>query len=398
MVITVAWWNNFLSFLHSNPLHCLFASIRATGSKGDLVLIINDIDKLPQDYIQLLEKLEVSIFTIHNMLSFIHEKFHSLNRFSFFEKGCFIRWLLIEDFIKHFNLKPAYLIFTDADVIFLASPEIIYDAFTGKNFIFQGGPGFSFFSSPVEWLECYRIELEKLNNDLEGYSSFLLKQIDNLKNNFDVQRQSNVCYRTRQIFYPYRNPLASDQDFINALIANGILRNDWVIDEYKKSKLAVSENPLFFTHQFVECGIEPPLRLKWLYDLTNGEGFKFTVNNWQVIHLHVQSDFAYYCTALLSYFNALKTGNIKSKLRVSCHLDEKKQVDQYVYRGSPLSRLQICLHIIELQNLIRRGLTIYNIPKHLEEKYFPIFNTFFSLKDIFHPDLWWKTDIEFYWE
>ncbi len=391
MVITVAWWQDFISFVLNCPIHCLAASIRGTGYQDKFILIINDADKLPDDYLQLLSNLRVSIFNIDQMLTFINSSYPSLNRFSFIEKACFIRWLFIEDVLNHLNNPEKDIMVVDGDVLFLLSPKMCREAFSGRTFILQSCPAFTFLSNPVEWLQQYRSALDRLNNDLHGFSHTLLVNIEKMRKQTGHRDQIQ-----RSINYSYRSPLASDQDFINALIANELLRQDSFLDLQIKYKLAMTENPIFFSQQFIECGLTPPIKFKIMSN--NQVPVVLYVNDYTVTHLHFQSGFTYYCTAIFAYFNDAIKGFAKPHLRVTYPYEEFKPADQYNYTGRSLSRLQLYINIRELSSLIRYGMDVCHVPLELRDRYFPSTQTTFSLKDIFNPETWFRKDIEFYWE
>jgi len=349
MVIIVAWnLGEFPLFIANNPIHCLIASIRGTGSHDEVILIINDIEKIPFDYVLLLEKMGVQIYVLNNMLSIISSIYPALNVFNFNEKACFVRWLLIEDYLNNFKSYIKDVLVVDGDVLFLMSSSKIREAFSGRTFILQSCPAFTFLTDPLVWLQQYHSALDLLNDDLNGFSQKLLAYVEKMRGQNNQRDQIK-----RSINYPYRFPLASDQDFINALIVNNLLRQNSFIDLQMLHKLAMTDNPIGFFDHFIESGLTSPIKFK----LISNKKIPLILyaNDYSVTHLHFQSGFAHYCTALFAYFNDVKKGFVKPPLRVTYPYEKCRPSDQYNYTGGSLSRLQLYINIKKIQSLIRMG-------------------------------------------
>ena len=155
MIFTVAWWNNFSKFVADSPIHLLAASIRATGCREKIILLINDVNKLPEDYYLLLNSLDVKIVNVDQMTSIITSGYPALASLNFYEMACFVRWLFIERYLRQYDERAKDVLIVDGDVLFLVSPGLLRQAFSGRTFVLQGCPAITFLSEPLEWLDEY---------------------------------------------------------------------------------------------------------------------------------------------------------------------------------------------------------------------------------------------------
>jgi len=385
MIISVAWWDKPTDF-EQNPLHCLAAGIRGLGSEERMVFLLNDAEMLPPDFRRLLRQLNVELVKVDDMKSRVANAFPHLALHSHFELNCFVRWLFIEEYLKKQKKPVRDILIVDGDILFLVKPEELIRAFTGTSFVLQGCPALTFLAEPLDWLGKYLSNLSRFAENIEAFSREIWK---------------NKAEKASRVPEPgdfSRNPLASDQDLISALIMNGLLPQDDIAGIRQKEKLYMAENPLYMfyyyrreaNHNFV-FRREPP-----------GE---ITINGARISHLHFQTSFTdYCCRALFSKPRLpgrvpnLYAAPAQSLIKRGLNLLARKY---YAAVMKPVERQQLYLGIRELGALILKGAEACGVPQEIREKYFPVKHRqedLYSLRDIFSPESWWQKDVSISWQ
>jgi hypothetical protein len=289
-LVTIAWWRDFDQFVRESPVHCLAASMRAAGSREPLHLLVNDKGAMPETYLELLDSLGVTTICIEGMIEEIERGVPQLRFLPFFERACLLRWFVLDAFLQHQSSRTREVLVVDGDLIFLLAPEEISSAFSGRTFVLQGCPAFTFLSDPMEWITQYKRGLTNFLADIHGFSCHL-----------SHEKESKLQWATDKFDLHggwERNPLCSDQDLINALVANGLLRQDPIRDLQVKHRLAMCENPLGLVYQIIRTSAKPPITFR-LIKGDNG-ALQFLANESRITHLHFQYDFLMYCSAVLA--------------------------------------------------------------------------------------------------
>jgi len=383
MIISVAWWNTPEDF-EQNPLHCLASSIRGLVSEEKMVLLINDADKLCPDYKELCDFLGVEIVNVAGMKSRVANTYPQLALYSNFEANCFMRWLFIEEYLKKAAQPIKDVLIVDGDILFLIKPEYLINAFTGTTFVLQGCPALTFLSEPLEWLDKYVNNLSYFVQNIEPFSQ---------------QLWDNKESKASQVPEPgdfSRNPLASDQDLISALIINRLLPQDDITEIRKRNRIYMAENPLYMFHYYQQNS-------RRSFTFQKEPSGEITINGDCISHLHFQTSFTdYCCRALYSKPNLpIRVPNLyaessQSFLRKGLNMLLRKY---YTYTLQPVKRLYLYLSIEELSSLIIKGTETCNVPERLRDKYFPMKNlpAQYSLRDVFSPACWWQNEISINW-
>ncbi len=197
-------------------------------------------------------------YVLHDVLSIYSEldaRYSFLNKYSDYDKKCFLRWLVIKNYFP-----GEKIIHYDGDIIFNEDPEVIKNKVEGKTFVLQGCPAFTVISD-LNWFEVYENQLNEMNVD----------------------------------------KFVNDQDFISYLIQNKLL----IQDDYKDvlSDYVAFENPLW------------PKRNKddqiFKYKRTNGIDY---FNDKKVLFWHMQTSFKFYLSRFIIRERFLKFFNNKLSL------------------------------------------------------------------------------------
>jgi hypothetical protein len=404
MIVTVAWWDNLEKLVNDVAVHCMAASIRATGCSDAIILIINDARKLPQSYLKLLTALQVQVVGIDGMAQIINSKFPALSRFSYYERACFARWWFIREFLQQHHPSQKEVLVVDGDILFFVSPTELQRSFNGRTFV-TGSPALAFSSDASTWLNQYLEGLNEFCRDIEGFSKKLCE--DKEAKIKAVHAQKIECSGWD------RNPLGSDQDLICALIANQMLRQDYILDRQSQYQWAMSDHPGWFFYQVIRSSVKPPVRLK----ITSENIPIFWANDSKVTHLHFQSDFVGHCTSILAHLLRPSAGSLRPVPGVFRSSTESfywnctspQQVanpvvqipapgSAFYYPGARLNRMDLYSQIREAQEIIHKGLILSNASRELMDQYFRITPATFSLRDIFCSKTWWTTEVPFSWE
>ena len=231
--VIVAWCRtNEKDFEDFIPLQFVGRRNKKLGYSNNInVLFLDGFQRLSQAYRDSLKDLGFILHDVSKMFFELNNKYKDLNKFGDYEKKCFLRWLVIENFFSNESI-----VHYDGDIVFNEDPEIIKKKVEGKNFILQGCPAFTVVSNN-EWFYIYKNELNKFVNDIEGYS----------KHAWQGREKWEITFRTRWSGSRFREIIWSDQDFLSHLIHTGNIIQDSPESILRSfSDYLLFENPLFF--------------------------------------------------------------------------------------------------------------------------------------------------------
>lgn len=149
--------------------------------------------------------------------------------------NCFMRWLILEKFFD------GQMVHIDGDIVFHIPFDELKKDLRDKTFVLQGCPAFTSIADK-KWFEVYREELDKLEADINGYSTIAAH--GKKRRRATDKELDNVSL--------YENPFRHEQDFIEYLIASRKLPQEKV-----QSEFTLSENPLSFWYFHKEIGEIP---------------------------------------------------------------------------------------------------------------------------------------------
>lgn len=114
------------------------------------LLFLYGCEKLSKQYLESLKSLGYVLHDASKVYEELDKKYSKLNCFSRYDKNCFLRWLVIDEYFP-----GEKVILYDGDIVFNEDPEVIKQKVLGKTFVLQGGPGNTFISDRG-WFEIYR--------------------------------------------------------------------------------------------------------------------------------------------------------------------------------------------------------------------------------------------------
>lgn len=228
--IIVVWNKSDDSAFESNvPLLFNGERNRRLGSKCNfVVLFLEGMSLLSRDYREKLSALGFTLYDAESTYRPLEEKYKILERFSDYERKCFLRWLVIREIYGN-----APFVHYDADIVFNATPEELEAQFESLTFILQGCPAYARVEDP-SWLEIYLAELDKFVADIEKYSDEAWRQ----RNNFVP------TFRARNSQLWNRRILSSDQDLLQFLTLSERLPQASADAMNARCSTALFQNPI----------------------------------------------------------------------------------------------------------------------------------------------------------
>lgn len=201
--------------MESVPLDLLGASLRRYGSTVPLrTVVLEGYRHMSSGNVRRLEALGLEIINGEELFAATVGAYPEIaRRYSRYERNCFLRWPVIRKLLKENGCRQFWHL--DSDIVLHTSLDEIAEATAGQTFILQGTPAFVSAADPG-WLDVYERELGKLNDDVTGYSTAAYERKEEYKGN-DLR----LCNQTL-----YRNPIGSDQDLLEYLVASGTIRQD----------------------------------------------------------------------------------------------------------------------------------------------------------------------------
>lgn len=203
------------TFRESIPLEFLSESIRRYNSTIKFSLVILEgYELFSPNYKREIETLGFGVINYSQQFTKIIHRFENIDKnYSQFERNCLLRWIAFKEIFLSENQSQFWHL--DADMVLYASlDEIAYDT-KGKTFFLQGTPALASISNPA-WFDTYEKELKKLDENIVDYS------------NRATNEKPKCRLRDRELgnYSVFRNPIGSDQDFIEYLVGSQKLPQD----------------------------------------------------------------------------------------------------------------------------------------------------------------------------
>jgi len=194
------------------------------------VLFLTGYKLLSDSYIKELSDLGYRLHDVENIYVEYDKKYGKLTRFGDYEKKCFLRWLVINQYFP-----GEKIVHYDGDIVFNESPAVIQKLAWGKTVVFHGSPSVTAISD-IGWFQTYQQELDLFVANIEDYSRAAWAE----------RTGWEVTAKTRWAAPRYREIITSDQDFLAHLVHTGRIKQDSIeeisllFDDY-----IISSNPLF---------------------------------------------------------------------------------------------------------------------------------------------------------
>lgn len=224
------------SFRQSIPFELLGESMQKYQSSFPVkVVVLEGYDKLSPSYLKKLESLGFKLINYDDRYQKIIERFPNISRhFSRYERNCFLRWIVFKDIVDK-KPEPEQFWHLDSDIVLHASLDALAFDTAGKTFMLEGCPVLVSVSD-FSWFKTYETELNKFENDIIGYSNIAESQ-----RSFCRKNDRKLCNLSL-----YRNPIGSDQDFLEYLVSSQKIKQDTSSVIFDSSFHFV-QNPLVFS-------------------------------------------------------------------------------------------------------------------------------------------------------
>ena len=364
----VVWAKGNADLFEKNvPLYFVGKRNAKLGFSNDIdILFLDGYDYINGGYRGSLQELGFNLYDVKNIYSDLEEKYSLLNRFSDFEKKCFLRWLVIKEFFS-----GEKIVHYDGDVVFNEDSLVLSRKLEGKTFVLQGCPALTCISD-VDWFSHYEDNLNLFVNDIERYSKHAWIE----REGWELSEQHKWAGQR------YRKIIASDQDLISHLIhTDRILQNkpSEVLNCF--SEYILFENPLYI-HAYSPWRETLPFSYKRIDNIDY-------INEKRVAFWHMQSNFISYLVKYSSYSQLIKLLKIRlpndlefkdiavsrSIVDISCSKTDKYKK----YKGRIL-------------NLVLRSI------KKIKRKHYRLdmYHEFFDKNDfssIYNNAVWWKKGV-----
>lgn len=333
--VIVAWCNaSEKEFENSVPLKFVGNRNKKLGYSNNFeIIFLNGFTHLSEYYKNDLKSLGYNLHDCSKLFALFNEKYKQLDRFGDYEKKCFLRWLVIDNFFA-----GEKIIHYDGDIIFNEDPSVILKLLNEHTFVLQGCPAFTSISNR-DWFILYKKELDKFVGAIDAYSMQAWQE----------RAGWQITFKTRWAGSRFRPIITSDQDFISHLIhTNRIIQDSVEKIMMQLQDYVVFENPLFihayddnFPFSYVrENGID---YLLYKRDETRDGIFKKRVLLW-----HMQSCFNFYLAKFVlreKLFRFLPLGTLKLNLFTKDWEDELNKKLNRVFAHT--SRLSVYRYFFE---------------------------------------------------
>jgi len=216
------------------PFDELGKSLRDHNSSATIMIVVLEgFNKLSNAFLDHLLSLGFETFDYSAEFDRIVNRFPNIaRRYSRYERNCFLRWIAFKEITDG---KRAQFWHIDSDVVLHASLDAIASDTSGKTFMLEGCPVLVSVSER-EWFRTYETELTKLDADIDGYSAKAWARKPICKMNDPALANQSL----------FRNPLGSDQDFLEYLISSKTLTQDPASVIFS-SRFHWVQNPLVFS-------------------------------------------------------------------------------------------------------------------------------------------------------
>lgn len=268
------------------PLQFCAQSLHSRGSHSNLtILFLGGMECLTDQYKQGLVDLGLELVDAHVFYENAEARFPALKRFNNYEIHCFLRWIVLQNYVQSRSITQQILHF-DGDVVFGADLDDIATDLKGRTFVLQGCPAVSSICN-YEWFSNYATELESFCANIECYSQIAWQHRDGYNVSAST-KWSGHCW--------FRKVISSDQDLISYLIHADLIVQERPKDMIGTFQLYYMQNPMWI--QYYHGG-----------QLSQAKNLKFTsigrdcyIDGKKIALWHFQSDFSLYLNfTLLSH-------------------------------------------------------------------------------------------------
>jgi hypothetical protein len=353
--VICAWSSgNAEQFEAAVPLNFVGRRNLDLGFSNDIhVLFLDGHDRLAPAYLHGLERLGFRVSNCQDSYRSVSAEFESLDQLGDYEKKCFLRWLVIEQF---FN-GDAFLHF-DGDIVFNADPATLCERLSSRTFVLQGCPAVAAISDRA-WLARYGHELRLFARDIKGYS----------ERAWNVRPGHEESWAKKWAGSRHRPLISSDQDLMSHLIHTDGLPQDSpqvVVDSL--GGYIMLENPLWIQSHIRSFVEDLPLE----YERVDGVDF---LNGQRIALWHMQAEFCRYLSSYLKQKRFL--GLFNKRLPYPGHTFELTGPRAYIALQKMSARM--------LEQRARVNLSRLEIYRH-----------FFGSGDfsgLFRNQRWWKDGV-----
>jgi hypothetical protein len=230
--VICCWCNTTTDEFESNiPLYFCGARNQKLAFEGTLdILFLSGRERLTEEYKQRLKAVGYQIHDVSAIYREFANKYTALDRFSDYEKKCFLRWPVIA---TYFAGEP--ITHYDGDVVFNESPAVIARALDGKTFVLQGCPALTVINDQ-SWFAQYRQQLNLFVNNIQAYSELAWKEREGWE----------ISEREKWAGQRFREIISSDQDLLSHLIHTDRIIQGRPSDLLRDlQSYSVFENPLY---------------------------------------------------------------------------------------------------------------------------------------------------------
>lgn len=218
------------------PFEALAQSLKKYSQNSIIKLVVLEgYDRLSDTFLNHLNTLGFEIIDYTTEFSALLDRFPNIcQHYNQYERNCFLRWISFKEVTKKDEAIGQFW-HLDCDVVLYTSLDDLAEGTKGKTFMLEGCPVFVSISNK-NWFEVYAQELNKLEHDIDGYS---LKAI--AEKEICRKKDSGLCNQSL-----FRNPLGSDQDFLEYLVSAEIIPQE-KSEVVFQSPFCWVQNPLQFS-------------------------------------------------------------------------------------------------------------------------------------------------------
>ncbi len=211
MFYTSAWClKGERRFKENIPLTALGDSLLRFHSQERIkVLLLEGFESLSQNYLRELSERSIDVVDFTEEFGAIVGRYPNIDaHYSRYERNCFLRWIAFKDYREKYDAGQFWHL--DSDMALYISLNELAEKTKGLTFMTLDCPCFLTISRKG-WFETYDRELGKLNSNVKEY----------LKNGGITKEECRAHDHEKFNASLYREPLGSDQDFLEYLISSG---------------------------------------------------------------------------------------------------------------------------------------------------------------------------------
>jgi hypothetical protein len=302
-------------FKENIPLIAFGDSLLRFRSKERLtVLLLEGFEYLSQSYIRELSERNIDVVDFAKEFIGIINAYPNINKhYSHYERNCFLRWIAFKNYREKHDTAQFWHF--DSDLALYISSEELIEKTRGLTFMTLGCPCFLTVSQE-SWFQVYENELSQLNENIEGY--LIQGGITREQCKANDHRTFNVSL--------YREPLGSDQDFLEYLISSEKLFQEGV-DDITRGGLYYIQNPLSFFQMDSYLSDRSSAKVS-----SNSEGHLLYKSR-KIPFIHYQSGFYYFSAVAARFFHEQRfLTRLLLKYNITENTWESSAFGQYLWK------------------------------------------------------------------